>query len=153
MPIDLPFELDPPPGPAQPAETYAPYGEPFAAAREAAEEQARTSASAEGGDGFVPFAEWKTILESLPFSIRILVSDTTALIGGNTVLVCGSELQKGYAAGEFSEELSRAVSRAIGRKITIAAQPKRGDEQNERGKKVRDFLDLARSRGVTIKEQ
>ncbi|MDE7234753.1 MAG: hypothetical protein K2N29_06810, partial [Ruminiclostridium sp.] len=71
----------------------------------------------------------------------------------NTVLVCGSELQKGYAAGEFSGELSKAVSRAIGRKVTIAAQPKQSDEKDERGKKVKDFLDLARSQGVTIKEQ
>ncbi len=143
MPIDLPFDLDPPLPPEPMAE---PYAEPFAAKKETAAVPGNT-------DGFAPFAEWKTILESLPFSIRILVSDTTAMIGGNTVLVCGSELQKGYAAGEFSGELSRAVSRAIGRKVTIAAQPKQSDERDERGKKVRDFLDLARSQGVTIKEQ
>lgn len=169
MPIDLPFDLDPPPEPmAEPhAVPYAePYAEPFAASVEepfaappeeafapAAEKAQTAPGLPESADGYVPFAEWKTILESLPFSIRILVSDTTALIGGNTVLVCGSELQKGYAAGEFSGELSKAVSRAIGRKVTIAAQPKQADEQDERGKKVKDFLDLARSQGVTIKEQ
>lgn len=156
MPIDLPFDLDPPPEPV--AEPYAePHAEPFAASYAepftAPSEEAFAPALPESTDGFIPFAEWKTILESLPFSIRILVSDTTALIGGNTVLVCGSELQKGYAAGEFSGELSRAVSCAIGRKVTIAAQPKQSDEQDERGKKVKDFLDLARSQGVTIKEQ
>lgn len=177
MPIDLPFDLDPPPEPvAEPhAEPYAephtePYAEPFAASYEepfaapsdeifapAAEKAQAAPAPPESSGGFAPgyapFAEWKTILESLPFSIRILVSDTTALIGGNTVLVCGSELQKGYAAGEFADELSKAVSRAIGRKVTIAAQPKQADERDERGKKVKDFLDLARSQGVTIKEQ
>lgn len=169
MAIDLPFDLDPPPEPV--AEPYAephaePYAEPFAVSYEepfaappeqafapAAEKAQPAPAPPESADGFIPFAEWKTILESLPFSIRILVSDTTALIGGNTVLVCGSELQKGYAAGEFSGELSKAVSRAIGRKVTIAAQPKQSDEKDERGKKVKDFLDLARLQGVTIKEQ
>lgn len=161
MAIDLPFDLDPPPEPV--AEPYAEpftasYEEPFAAPSgeafaPAAEKAQPAPEPSESADGFIPFAEWKTILESLPFSIRILVSDTTALISGNTVLVCGSELQKGYAAGEFSGELSKAVSRAIGRKVTIAAQPKQSDEQDERGKKVKDFLDLARSQGVTIKEQ
>lgn len=166
MPIDLPFDLDPPPEPmaepyAEPhSEPYAEpfaasYGEPFAAAAEEAFAPAaeKPITVPESVEGYAPFAEWKTILESLPFSIRILVSDTTALIGGNTVLVCGSELQKGYAAGEFAGELSKAVSRAIGRKVTIAAQPKQSDEQDERGKKVKDFLGLARSQGVTIKEQ
>lgn len=157
MAIDLPFDLDPPPAPMAepPAESYA---EPFAVSPEEAftpaeEKTPPMPEPTESADGFAPFAEWKTILESLPFSIRILVSDTTALIGGNTVLVCGSELQKGYAAGEFADELSKAVSRAIGRKVTIAAQPKQTDEKDERGKKVKDFLDLARLQGVTIKEQ
>lgn len=159
MPIDLPFDLDPPLPPEPAAEPMAePYTEartePYAKAHAVSFAAEKETAAVPGSaDGFAPFAEWKTILESLPFSIRILVSDTTALIGGNTVLVCGSELQKGYAAGEFSGELSRAVSRAIGRKVTIAAQPKQSDERDERGKKVRDFLDLARSQGVTIKEQ
>lgn len=148
MPIDLPFDLDPPPAP-YPEPPPEPYPEPFAAQPE----RRPPPEPQEPPDGFAPFAEWKTILESLPFSIRILIGDTTALIGGNTVLVCGSELQKGYAAGEFAGELSKAVSRAIGRKVTVAAQPKPPDERDARGKKVRDFLDLARSRGVTIKEQ
>ncbi|MCM1419098.1 MAG: hypothetical protein NC202_10005, partial [Roseburia sp.] len=104
-------------------------------------------------DGYAPFAEWKTILEALPFSIRILIGDTTALIGGNTVLVRGSELQKGYATGEFSEELRAAVSRAIGRKVAIAAEAKRADAAAERETRLSDFLDRARSEGVTVKEQ
>ncbi|MDE7233677.1 MAG: hypothetical protein K2N29_01305, partial [Ruminiclostridium sp.] len=110
MAIDLPFDLDPPPEPV--AEPYAePYPEPPAAtyAEPFAAEPEKPIAVPESADGFAPFAEWKTILESLPFSIRILVRDTTALLGGNNVLVCGSELQKGYAAGEFSGELSKAV--------------------------------------------
>lgn len=178
MPIDLPFDLDPPP-PPEPAD-FDPFPpeqlppEPpslnealglaasvpptaIPESEKAAEDRAELGVNpiAEGivPEGYEPFAEWKTILESLPFSIRILIGDTTAMIGGNTVLVCGSELQKGYAAGEFAEELRTAVSRAIGRKVTIAAQPKQADAAEDREKKVRDFLDRARSQGVAIKEQ
>ncbi len=102
--------------------------------------------------GFEPFAEWQEIINNLPFSIRILISDTTAMISGSTILVCGSELQKGYAVDEFAKEVREAVSRAIGRSVTLTKQ-ERQPERDEKNEKLKSFLDLARSQGVSIKEQ
>lgn len=102
--------------------------------------------------GYEPFAEWQEIVNNLPFSIKILISDTTAMISGSTVMVCGSELQKGYAADEFAAEVREAVSRAIGRNITLIKQEK-VPERDENNEKLKSFLDLARSQGVSIKEQ
>lgn len=102
--------------------------------------------------GFEPFAEWQEIINNLPFSIRILISDTTAMISGSNVLVCGSELQKGYAVDEFAKEVREAVSRAIGRSVTLTKQ-ERQPERDENNEKLKSFLDLARSQGVSIKEQ
>lgn len=102
--------------------------------------------------GYEPFAEWQEIVNNLPFSIKILISDTTAMISGSTVMVCGSELQKGYAVDEFAAEVREAVSRAIGRNVTLIKQEK-VPERDENNEKLKSFLDLARSQGVSIKEQ
>ncbi len=103
-------------------------------------------------DGFEPFAEWRDIINTLPFSSRILISDTTALISGNTVIVCGSELQKSYAVGEFAAEVREAVSKAIGRRVTLTAQEE-AVQKDDSEEKLTDFLDFAKSQGVAIKEQ
>ena len=103
-------------------------------------------------DGFEPFAEWQDIINTLPFSSRILISDTTALINGNTVIVCGSELQKSYAVGEFAAEVREAVSKAIGRRVTLTAQEE-AVQKDDSEEKLTDFLDFAKSQGVSIKEQ
>lgn len=102
--------------------------------------------------GFEPFAEWQEIINSLPFSIKILISDTTAMISGSKVMVCGSELQKGYAVEEFAAEVREAVSRAIGRDITLIKQEQM-PEKDVSDERLTSFLDLARSQGVSIKEQ
>ena len=103
-------------------------------------------------DGFEPFAEWQDIINTLPFSSRILISDTTALISGNTVIVCGSELQKSYAVGEFAAEVREAVSKAIGRRVALKAQEE-AVQKDDSEEKLTDFLDFAKSQGVSIKEQ
>lgn len=110
------------------------------------EQQPRTQ------DGFEPFAEWQDIINTLPFSSRILISDTTALISGNTVIVCGSELQKSYAVGEFAAEVREAVSKAIGRRVALKAQEE-AVQKDDSEEKLTDFLDFAKSQGVSIKEQ
>lgn len=137
--------LEPPPPPTASVAKKAEIPEkPITAAKTVKKEAAPS--------GYEPFKEWQEIVNNLPFSIRILISDTTAMISGSTVLVCGSELQKGYAVDEFAVEVREAVSRAIGRNVTLTKQeqvPKR-DENNER---LTSFLDLARSQGVSIKEQ
>lgn len=103
-------------------------------------------------NGFEQFAEWQEIVNNLPFSIRILIGDTTAMISGSEVMVCGSELQKGYAVDEFAAEVREVVSRAIGRNVTLIKQ-EQVPERNENDEKLKSFLDLARSQGVSIKEQ
>lgn len=102
-------------------------------------------------EGFEPFREWRDIIDNLPFSIKMLITDTSALIKANTVMVCGSELQKGYAVKDFKDEIQEAVSRAIGRRVGIIAQPKpSGGEAKDY---VSDFLKFAESQGVKIKVQ
>ncbi len=181
MPINLPFDMGFEEQTAEPAPEITPAEDPFPSAplppseplslseavglppsekEDTAEkplrevwkpEEEKDDAPAE--EGFEPFREWKDIIDNLPFSIKMLISDTTALIKESTVMVCGSELQKGYAVKDFTPEIQEAVSRAIGRKIGLIAQPTQkksfGNEKNY----VMNFLDYAKSQGVTIKEQ
>lgn len=103
-------------------------------------------------EGFEPFREWTEIIETLPFSIKMLVGETTARIKENTVMVFGSELQKTYAVHDFSKEIREAVSKAIGRNVGIIAAE--ADSSNFSDVNyVKDFLDYAKSQGVIIKEQ
>lgn len=96
--------------------------------------------------------EWNEIIETIPFSVRILISDTTAKIKGNTVLIEGGELCVGYATGDFRQDVQTAVSKALGRNITIVGK-KSEKKEEDIDRKVNDFLDFARSQGVNIKEQ
>ena len=100
-------------------------------------------------EGFEPFREWRDIIDNLPSSTKMLISETYALIRENTVMVCGSELQKGYAVKDFHDAIQDAVSRAIGRKVGIIAQPKQADGGDEKSY-VNDFLKFAESQGVKI---
>lgn len=103
-------------------------------------------------EGYEPLREWAEIIETLPFSIKMLVGETTARIKENTVMVFGPELQKAYAVSEFSAEIREAVSKALGRNIGIVAA--KSDASNPSSTNyVKDFLDYAMSQGVIIKEQ
>lgn len=104
-------------------------------------------------EGFKPFKEWADIIEGMGFSIKMLISDTTALISDDTVMVCGSELQKSYAVKDFRLEVQAAIYRAIGRNAHLIAQPSENKFYGEEKNYVNDFLDYARSQGVTIKQQ
>ena len=123
-----------------------------AAPQKAPQAEPKKAPQTRSQDGFEPFAEWQDIINTLPFSSRILISDTTALINGNTVIVCGSELQKSYAVGEFAAEVREAVSKAIGRRVTLTAQEE-AVQKDDSEEKLTDFLDFAKSQGVSIKEQ
>lgn len=102
-------------------------------------------------DGFQPFREWAEIIETLPFSIKMLIGETTARIKENTVMVFGPEIQKTYATQDFAAEVREVVSKAIGRKIGVVAGKSTAVKYDQNY--VTDFLDYARSQGVTIKEQ
>ncbi len=177
MPIELPFDMEQPPEaeekaeeiPAEPVQDAFP-AEPVSLSEAIGlppSEKARPDDDPDKepwkkdepeddepkAEGYEPFKEWKQIIDDLPFSIRMLISDTTALINETMVMVCGSELQKTYAVKDFKTEIQTAVSRAIGRTIGLVAQPNENKGFAEEKNYVDDFLDYAKSQGVVIKEQ
>ena len=126
-------------------------GDVIKAVQEQKKETLNNTAAAESGEDFKTLEEWNEIIETIPFSIRILISDTTAKICGNTVLIEGGNLSVGYATGDFRREVEDAISKALGRKIVV--QGKKNVRQDiDPDEKVNDFLDFARSQGVNIKE-
>ena len=126
-------------------------GDVIKAVQEQKKETLNFTAAAESGEDFKTLEEWNEIIETIPFSIRILISDTTAKICGNTVLIEGGNLSVGYATGDFRREVEDAISKALGRKIVV--QGKKNVRQDiDPDEKVNDFLDFARSQGVNIKE-
>lgn len=126
-------------------------GDVIKAVKEQKKETLNNTAPTESGEDFKTLEEWNEIIETIPFSIRILISDTTAKISGNTVLIEGGDLSVGYATGDFRREVEEAISKALGRKIVV--QGKKNVRQDiDPDEKVNDFLDFARSQGVNIKE-
>ena len=108
----------------------------------------------QSGGGELPvFDMWSEITASLPFSIKVLVDGTAARVSGNTVYVEGSELAVNYAVNEFREKVEEAVENVTGKKYRIAALSSADVSiPAEKENKVSSFLDLARSKGVKIKE-
>ncbi|MGN0588277.1 MAG: DNA polymerase III subunit gamma/tau [Ruminiclostridium sp.] len=126
-------------------------GDVIKAVQEQKKETLNFTAPTESSEDFKTLEEWNEIIETIPFSIRILISDTTAKICGNTVLIEGGDLSVGYATGDFRREVEDAISKALGRKIVV--QGKKNVRQDiDPDEKVNDFLDFARSQGVNIKE-
>ena len=107
----------------------------------------------ENAEEYKNLDEWNEIIETIPFSIRILISETTAKICGNTVIIEGGDLSVGYATGDFKADVEAAISKALGRKISVVGKKNvRTAEISEQNNKVNDFLDFARGQGVNIKE-
>ena len=126
-------------------------GDIIKAVKEQKKEVLNNTVPTESGEDFKTLEEWNEIIETIPFSIRILISDTTAKISNNTVLIEGGDLSVGYATGDFRREVEDAISKALGRKIVV--QGKKNVRQDiDPDEKVNDFLDFARSQGVNIKE-
>ncbi len=126
-------------------------GDVIKAVKEQKKETLNNTAAAESSEDFKTLEEWNEIIETIPFSIRILISDTTAKICGNTVLIEGGNLSVGYATGDFRREVEDAISKALGRKIVVQGK-KNVRQAIDPDEKVNDFLDFARSQGVNIKE-
>ena len=89
-------------------------------------------------------------------SIKLGVQSTNAYIRENEILVEGGSIAVGLATNDYRNEIQKAASKAIGRNVTISAYenednniPENIPEKNN----VSNFLDLARSKGITIKEQ
>lgn len=106
----------------------------------------------EDNGNFKVLEEWNEIIETIPFSIRILISDTTAKICNNTVLIEGGDLSVGYATGDFRRDVEDAISKALGRKINVQGK-KNVKKDIDPDEKVNNFLDFAKNQGVNIKVQ
>ena len=154
--IKLPFEekeaVEEAPVPERKEETLAEAIEAVKEQKKEAVTKPSENDSEEDFGEYKPLEEWNEIIETIPFSVRILISDTTAKIKGNTVLIEGGELCVGYATGDFRQDVQTAVSKALGRNVTIVGK-KSEKKEEDIDKKVNDFLDFARSQGVNIKEQ
>ena len=104
----------------------------------------------------LPLTIWQDIISTLPISIKLGVQSTNAYIRGNEVLVEGGNIAVGLATTDYRSEIQKAASKAIGRNVTISAYENSKTETAENIPKknnVSNFLDLARSKGITIKEQ
>lgn len=104
----------------------------------------------------IPLTIWQDIISTLPMSIKLGIQSTNAYIRGNEVLVEGGSIAVGLATNDYRNDIQKAASKAIGRNVTISAYENGSIEAPEivsNINKVSNFLDLARSKGITIKEQ
>ncbi len=101
-------------------------------------------------EGFTEFSEWSEILPTVPFSIRILIGDTTAKINNNTVIIEGTDLAVDFATVQFRKEITEAIRNKTGKTVTLIGK-KKENEPLEQVSKVKEFLDFAGSQGVKIK--
>lgn len=98
-----------------------------------------------------PLDIWREIISTLPEHIQYNIENTEAFINNNTVYIKGGGLAVQMAVQDYREQVQKAVSRALGRNIAIAALKNDESENKNENDKVRNFLDLAGSMGVTIK--
>lgn len=101
-------------------------------------------------EGFTEFSEWSEILPTVPFSIRILIGDTTAKINNNTVIIEGTDLAVDFATVQFRKDITEAIRNKTGKTVTLIGK-KKENESLEQVSKVKEFLDFAGSQGVKIK--
>ncbi len=104
-------------------------------------------------ESFVPFKEWNDIVGNMPFSVKILIEDTTASISGDTVMIEGGELAVDFASGEYRQEIQAAILAATGRRVTVVGKKPEKKTDVKSNNKVNDFLEFAKSKGVDIKVQ
>ena len=105
------------------------------------------------GDSFAPLKEWNDIVGNLPFSVKILIEDTTASISGDTVMIEGGELAVEFATGEYRQEIQAAILAATGKRVTVVGKKPEKITAEKNNNKVNDFLEFAKSKGVDIKVQ
>ena len=113
------------------------------------EEEPKTADSG----SFVPFKEWNDIVGNMPFSVKILIEDTTASISGDTVMIEGGELAVEFASGEYRQEIQAAILAATGKRVAVVGKKPEKKVSENNNNKVNDFLEFAKSKGVDIKVQ
>ncbi|MGN0656353.1 MAG: DNA polymerase III subunit gamma/tau [Ruminiclostridium sp.] len=142
-----PAELPPEQFPAEPSEEIGTPEQEQPAPKEKEEPKTADSGS------FVPFKEWNDIVGNMPFSVKILIEDTTASISGDTVMIEGGELAVEFASGEYRQEIQAAILAATGRRVTVVGKKPEKKTAGKNNNKVNDFLEFAKSKGVDIKVQ
>ncbi|MCR4780510.1 MAG: DNA polymerase III subunit gamma/tau [Ruminiclostridium sp.] len=98
---------------------------------------------------------WTDIVENLPDIIKFSLIRSNALIKDNFVLIQGSALAVEMSTKDNKEIIEAEISKALGRKIRLISSPDSiiTEEKEEKQDKVKEFLDLAESMGITIKRQ
>ncbi len=102
-------------------------------------------------EGFEPFAQWNEVVNRIGFSAQMLLEGTSAQIKDTTLMVCGSELGKSNAVGEFRKDIQDKVFDVTGKRVFVTAQKKKDFFEQEENY-VNDFLGYAESLGVEIKK-
>ena len=106
-------------------------------------------------DNIAPLSIWQDIIDTLPISVKLGIEGTSAYISGNSVYVDGGGIAVGLATGDYREQVRNAASKAIGRNVSVFPYEKKQipDNNDRSSEKLSEFLDRARSFGITIKEQ
>ena len=122
-------------------------------------EQQQPPAETPISSDMIPLMIWQDIVDSLPLSIKLGITDTKAYISGNTIYVDGGELALKLATEEYRGEIAKAASRVVGKNVTIM-NLKNSDSYREivenapkPRSKVKIFLELAESKGIKVKYQ
>ncbi len=105
-------------------------------------------------NGPVPLKTWQDIISTLPENISLSIENTSAYIDDNTIFVDGGNLAVSFATKDYADEIRKAASKALGRNVIIVPREHNEDKkENVIPDKLRNFLDLARSKGIEIKKQ
>ncbi|MBQ9384134.1 MAG: DNA polymerase III subunit gamma/tau [Ruminiclostridium sp.] len=103
-----------------------------------------------------PLTIWNDIVESLPMEIQLGIDGTTAFISGDNVIIDGGNLAVTAATKDYRETIQKVLSARLGRNVAVLSKGAAGlpdTGKQEKPDKVRIFIDLARSKGITIKEK
>ena len=109
-----------------------------------------------GSAELAPLPIWNDIVESLPMEIQLGIDGTTAFISGDNVIIDGGSLAVMAATKDYRETIQKVLSARLGRNVAVMSKDAAGitdTEKREKPDKVRIFIDLARSKGITIKEK
>ena len=106
-------------------------------------------------DDFAPLSCWQEIISALPVSVQYNIGNTSAFIKDNTIIIEGGELAVKMAVSDYRQQVQDAASDILGKAVSVvpAGEINVAVEERKFENKVKRFLDLARSRGVSIKVQ
>ena len=102
----------------------------------------------------VPLKTWQDIISTLPDNISLSIENTSAYIKDKTIFIEGGNLAVSLATKDYADDIRKAASKALGRNVVILPYEHKEDKkENAIPDKLKNFLDLARSKGIEIKKQ